>query len=254
MKKLYLTLLCVLLAAVLTAPALADVIWEPDDDFYTAHYDECQLDQAFYEAKADAVIQMSPEDDAVLETVPAGETVYVSFTWNGWGYGELTGGWVDLSGFRRLYNEDDFLSAHQHELSDEEGTVSRAENDVIVLWTFPGSGTVAGIVERAEFDWAEDDPAYYTLWTDENGVRWGRVGYYYGTRGWICLDDPGADDLPAAAPYYAEEEPAAETPAWDPEPEPDQVAGLVIAIVAAVVLATAILLAVLLKKKRKTAD
>ena len=253
MKKLCSLLLCVLLAAGLAGPALADVIWEPDDDFYTAHYDECTLVQADFEAQTDTAIQKSPEDAAVLETVPAGETVYVSFLWHGWGYAETTGGWVDLSGFRKLYDESDFLAAHQHELTDEEGTVSRAENDPIVLWTFPGSGVIADVIRRDDFDWAEDDPAYYTLWTDEDGARWGRVGYYYSARGWICLDKPGADDLPGTAPVYAAEDSAGEAPAWDSEPEPDQIAGLVIAIVAAVVLVTAILLAVLLRKRKNAA-
>lgn len=250
MKKPTCLFLCILLLSALAAPALADVIWEPENDFYFSHMDECERVDAYYEAQTDADVQKSPTQSASKGTILRGEEVYVYYDWHGWGYVEFaeagvwTGGWVDLGSFRRLYGADDFLAAHEAEFTQETGSVSRADGERIVLWTFPGSGETAGVIDDG-FDWA-DDPAYQSVWTDEAGRQWGRVGYYYGMRGWICLTDPNADDLPATAPRYAGEQPV-----------PAETAGasvpiLVIVLVAAVVLVTAGILFVLMRKKPKT--
>ena len=41
--------LCLLAVWLLTVPAMADVIWEPDDDFYSSHRDQCDyLGRSYY--------------------------------------------------------------------------------------------------------------------------------------------------------------------------------------------------------------
>ena len=55
MKKLRLLITFLMLAAVLVifcAPAYADVIWEPEDSFYTSHSEECEHDKSEWYANA----------------------------------------------------------------------------------------------------------------------------------------------------------------------------------------------------------
>lgn len=252
MKKLISLALCVLLAAALAVPVLADVIWEPTNRFYFDHYDECTRAEANYEAQTDADIRNNPQKRASGGTVPAGAVVFVSYAWKGWGYVETRygDGWVDLSRFRRLYNGADFVADHAGEIVQEDGAVSRAENDAIYFWTYPGSGVIAHTIGSGTFDWADYDPAYYAVWTGEDGLRWGHVGYYYGAEGWICLDEPGADDLPVTGSRYAEDD-AGTAPAWDQDPEPTQIASLVISLIVTVIAVTAVILIVLLLRKKK---
>ena len=108
MKKLIRALPLLLLCACLTAPALADVIWEPMDDFYFEHYDECvRADEEFTPA-ADTVLYDSPVKAAVSGALPAGQTVGIPLTWTDprghvWGYvelwreGQTVRGWLDLT-------------------------------------------------------------------------------------------------------------------------------------------------------------
>ena len=107
MKKTVALFLCLLLAAALTAPALADVIWEPMDDFYFEHYDECRMEERDYTLSANTMLYRSPEDPASAGILAAGTTQKIRCVWtasNGdeWGYIEYYAdgwvkGWIDLS-------------------------------------------------------------------------------------------------------------------------------------------------------------
>lgn len=110
MKKAISLLLCLLLTAALAVPALADVIWEPNDDFYFAHFDECRASNESYPAAADTTVYADPETPVSVGVIPAGENVPTPYIWtdkNGdeWGYVEYYDasdagwiqGWVDLT-------------------------------------------------------------------------------------------------------------------------------------------------------------
>lgn len=107
MKKFLVLSLCLLLAAALTAPALADVLWEPMDDFYFEHYDECRLDESSYAIGADITLYRSPKDPTAVGVLAAGTTQTIRVRWpapNGdeWGYIEYydegwVQGWINLS-------------------------------------------------------------------------------------------------------------------------------------------------------------
>ncbi len=228
MKKLISLLLCLLLAAMLAVPALADVIWEPWDDFYTQHRSECLHMDARFEAQTDVDVYKSPQKRTVVTTIPVGTEVYISWVWPSdveWGYYEYVtdtdegDGWLELSGLRRLYNADDFDREYAGEITEEAGFIPLEEYGSIYIWPYPGSGEWIDCIDSAAWDWAED-PSYYATWTDDAGHRWGHVGYYYGIQGWVCLTDPGADDLPRTAPRYADESGAPlPTPEAPPIPE-----------------------------------
>lgn len=254
MKKLISLALCAALALALCAPALADVIWEPDDDFYMEHFDECEYVNASYEAAADVNAMESPVERKTAAKIEAGTLVYVSYVWHGehadWGYAESYDGWVPLNVMRRLYNAADFAAEHAGELVAREGAVSRAEHSTICFYTFPGSGK-AETVDAADFDWAEDDPAYYEVWTDAEGREWSHVGYYYAIRGWVCLSDPEADDLPADAPYYAEPEPDLSDVTEAAEPAAPAGLSLAAILVIVVMAVTAAIISVGFLRKKK---
>ena len=108
MKKAFALFLCMLLAAALTAPAMADLIWEPADNFYFEHMDECRrIDEEFL-AEENTFLYKSPQDATRTGVIPAGESQLVSYVWTDsrgydWGYvefwkdGAMTHGWVSLS-------------------------------------------------------------------------------------------------------------------------------------------------------------
>ena len=107
MKRFFSLFFCLLLIAVLAAPALADVIWEPMDDFYFEHYDECRLTEQDYALESNTVLYRSPEDPKSNGILAAGTTQKILCVWtapNGdeWGYIEYYAdgwvtGWIDMS-------------------------------------------------------------------------------------------------------------------------------------------------------------
>ncbi len=101
MKKPVFAIVCLLLLCALAVPAAADVIWEPDDDFYYDHWDECVYSDSFYTAAEDTTIWDSPQNRQPIGTVPAETTVETPYLWTDargdkWGYVELrrNGSWV----------------------------------------------------------------------------------------------------------------------------------------------------------------
>lgn len=107
MKKFITLLFCLLLTAALTAPALADVLWMPDDNFYFEHMDECRLEEGVFTAEADTKLYRSPEDASPVAVLSAGTTkdvgcYYTDKSGNEWAYIEYyedawVRGWVNLS-------------------------------------------------------------------------------------------------------------------------------------------------------------
>lgn len=108
MKRILSLFLCLLLTAALTVPAMADVLWIPDDDFYNEHMEECLYSNEVYEAETDTPICYSPQNGTTAGVISAGETVLVSYVWTDvrgdeWGYveyaedGSWTQGWIDMT-------------------------------------------------------------------------------------------------------------------------------------------------------------
>ena len=61
----------------------------------------------------------------------------------------------------------------------------------IMVYDYPG-GPLA-MEDSFQVDVEENPLSQYFeyLYTDENGLRWSKLGYYYGLRNvWVCLDDP----------------------------------------------------------------
>lgn len=245
MKKVISLFLTAFFAMALFVSVPADAA---EDPFYIEHQTECRVSGEEYEAQTAVSVLVSPEAAEPMGELAAGTVVSVEQIWPSgptWGYiayGE-GGGWIALDRCRRLYNADDFLSEHGAEIADGSGVALIPEGGAVYFWTFPGSGVSVGSVDGAETD---TGPAYDRTYTDENGGSWGLTGYFHGQHGWIYLDDPAADSLPATAPRYAPE-PAKDSSFTLPESLPALAASCVI-------LAAAVIASFVLAHRRRQGD
>ena len=264
MKRLVCLLCAVLMAMCCIVSAGADVIFEPNDSFYESHREDCVRNERNYTAagpNGDVTVYQSPESDKVMAVFANGEVVYISYVYTDaatgiqWGYYQNwetdIAGWVPMAYLELIYDGISFEEEFGHLFVQEEGTLSvEHQGKAVKFWKYPGS--------TEYIEWTvegENMPAYHTVYTDGDGVRWGCQGYYMGLRGyWINLDAPDADYIPH------ETEPVEETEApTEPKngndkveeivPEGNNMTVVVIAAVTAVVVLTVGLLFVLKRKK-----
>lgn len=199
MKKLIALLLAGLAMLSLAAPAAADSIWEPENGFYERHRRECTYENRAYELAGydGSVTLWGAPNGTVLEEVPNGGQGTVQFRWSGdgveWGYlygifeDWKDGGWVPMDDLTLIYDSRQFLEDHAAELV--EGDPVPVEFDFAVRYAYPGGPVSGNLREHREY--APFSDVFSTLYTDENGLRWGYVSYYMGSREiWVCLDDP----------------------------------------------------------------
>lgn len=105
MRRWMTALLALLLLALPCAVAMADIPWEPYDDFRDRHDKDCENSYRNYIAAEDIEVWTDPETPTVLWTIEEGEDVYTYCTYKDdrrilWGmiatreYGDV--GWVPL--------------------------------------------------------------------------------------------------------------------------------------------------------------
>jgi hypothetical protein len=270
MKKFFGILLAfVLLCGFLAVPARADVIFEPMDDFYEAHREDCVYHCRSYTANGpngSVKVYKSPVIDQVQAELDNGQTVYISWVYTGsdgiaWGYWEewelQKSGWIPMDYLVLIYDQISFSEEFAHRLVEEQGTLSEQyAGETVYFYEYPGSDN--GWTMEISPDWLPD---YYTTYVDDNGNTWGRVGYFYGHRDiWIALDNPYADYTEL---YPDATEPVTEASSETAEPtettapveeiRPESPVNMVVlvAAVAAVVAVTIVLLVVLKRKKEE---
>ena len=269
LRKRIAPILCAaLLGCAAVFPASADVLIEPEDNFYEKNADDCvYLGERIYYANGwDGALDCckSPASARVVREFPNGAELRIRFSYTDadgaeWGVvedGERGVGWVRLADTIRKYDSALFLEEHADALTEfvDEGDYERltAAEGGIAVWTYPGSGEVKWTIDQ--FEGGPDSFGFQQAYTDENGLRWGYCGYYFGMReNWICLDDPTADDLPVnetLAALPALRQPREKNP--NPAPQaPSRELLLAGALVAAVVGVTAVLLALLYRRREK---
>ncbi len=251
MKRLVCFLLTLLL---LTATVSADILWEPyEDDYYQAHREEMEGVNRIYAVPEGMTVNVyrSPETGGLVETLQAGERVYVGFSTeiNGETWGVGYDGWFRLGRLQREYNSDDFLADYADALSAG-GSMEAEDGLSVYAWTWPGSGALdREVTMNADYD--EGHLSYSRVYTDPEGGRWGYVGYYMGRCGWIWLDDP-TNPAPPLRLDPQMENTVTDTSPMEQEPgDARQTALIRIAVlVAAVVLLTAVGIAWIKRKKR----
>lgn len=186
--------------------ALADVIYEPMDDFYLEHAEQCEYHSRSYTAagpNGNVTLYESPESAQVQGTAPNGQTLFVSYTYSDedgilWGFCENweTGlmGWAPMDYLALIYDGISFEEEFGEAFVSIERTLDGDDltGKTVYFVEYPGSGAYI----PAEMG-QDGRPQFQTSYTDANGVEWVRCGYYRGIKGyWINWNDPTS--VPAA--------------------------------------------------------
>lgn len=199
--------------------ALADVIYEPSDDFYHKHAKECEnISENYLTNGPDGFVTLwaSPTKKKKKANVINGTKSYVSFTYKDkknqlWGCLEVRDevniskpkyqGWVLMSQLQLEYDNKCFCDEHKNEFKEYQGQFDHDKiKDPIVYWEYPGSKNV--IKKTVVFN--PDSSFLYTyedeqkrLWgyfSDFKNISWGNKYAYVGS--WICISDPTNEKLP----------------------------------------------------------
>ncbi len=245
------TAACLFFAAVLvsgTGTARADVIWEPNDPFYTAKYmeeisrDEFVLNNRNYFTNGKLgyiYVTDDPEKETIADALENGIRVFVSFTYvnsegEEWGViqyeqgedgqiipsyryaedGSVKTGWIRMEELSLIYDSEEFKKDHEEEIkvNDRTAEIRLKPGEELQYWSYPGSGNIIGSTPDT------DKLTIEQVYTDEDGEQWGYVNYYYGIRDvWVCITHPSAVDLPVRAPSPQEQVAPAKIPENLPE-------------------------------------
>ncbi len=251
----------------------ADAIWEPSDDFYWNHAQECEYVGTDYLTNGkDGYVNLykEPGSDEIVATIKNGKRFYVGFSWTDkekqvwavmslWNFtpeeGEMIAeenmdAWLPMENLARLYNEADFRADYGDTFEEYTDEMEGYEvKNVVYLWEYPGSEKSNGWIKM--YEGAENAPDYDSLYTDPDGRRWTHIGYYYGNGGWICIDDPENANLTSgfeSAKSNVELYPAA-LPGTEVVTRKDAL-GMAGAGVAGLVAVTAVLIAALFGKRK----
>jgi len=211
-------IVCIILMS-LSQVSFADVIYEPNDDFYTKHRNECDYISRSYIVngqKGSANLYLSPVSDKVVTKLINKILVYISFTYpdkNGvlWGSIELFDeihtdklkyhGWIKMKDVQPEYDNQAFCEEHEKEFKKYNGELDNyVIKNPIVLWRYPGSE-----IRRGKLN--EFDSLHTIVYTykDSNNRLWGyyafkdadnRKNQWGYSALWICISDPTNIHLP----------------------------------------------------------
>lgn len=201
MKRAVCLLLAILLCLSIAPAVRADVIYEPSDDFYEAHWADCDYVNRSYTANGpggELKLYTSPKNSHVEYTVPNGESIYIAAAYTDsagteWGCAEVweenITGWVPMDYVVKIYNFEDFAEEFADRIQSETGDLSAYAGQEIQIWSYPGDDSGYALTVEAEYA-----PDYSRVFTDNAGQKWGYCGYYFGHKNfWVCLDNPTAD-------------------------------------------------------------
>ena len=194
-ERMLLTLVGIfLMFTICAAEAHADLLYEPDDDFYEAHREECQYEARSYIADGPddvLIVYKSPESSEETGRIKNGKELWVSFLYvdeSGITWAQTDRNEDDICGWFPLdyaYAEFDFVEFEREywdQFEEENGYIS---GEKIVIWEYPG-GETDGTISLDPGELLE----YYITFTDEAGRKWAEFDYFRGHRDfWCCVDD-----------------------------------------------------------------
>ena len=272
MKRTCCFLLALLLTMALAAPALADIAYEPRDDFYEKHRKDCDYEnRVWYTNGGEGYVTVYGSPTGGAKTAIAnGVSFYVSYTYDvgRWGcieydpdtqqnaFQNTVSGWVKMEEMVCDYDSRAFVEDHADELVVGERSLQPdpEAGEALYTYTYPGSGIVRTTMNVNNI--GREEIRFSQVFTDPAGRDWGYCGYHYGIRElWVCLDDPYNGELEADENFV--DPLATMTPVADPSAveAAARAAGLPSAYLIAgiggvVVIAAAVLTAVIRKKKK----
>lgn len=174
----------------------ADVIFEPDNNFYGRHSDECSYFNRSCVAGADAYLWDAPNLVTGGRSAQEGENVYISFVYTDndgieWGLAEYLDQWILMADLYLEYGSQEFMEEHSGEIYEDEPYLLSYGTE-FVSWSYPESGDI----DQADAS-VMDNYEITTFYTDPDGRLWGYSAYMYGSRDvWICLSDIADTNIP----------------------------------------------------------
>ncbi len=215
MKTKKTTLLMILcLALLIPVLSLADAAWEPQNDFFFKHVQECTYEYRTYYIKETVDVCDEPGGTPVYQLTPDEKEVFVYFSYTdedgkrwaatdkrfeeeGW-----QSGWASMDKLELKYDSRSFREDHQAELvlppEDEYvlPDLTMEEADKVVAWTYPNSGEYMDIIQNVTPDYPLE---FAALYTDTLGRDWAMCDYYDEMSGfWVFMEDPQSEDVPLA--------------------------------------------------------
>ncbi len=193
----------------------ADVIIEPENDFYQEHYDECRLESESrrFTVQKDIDLYKSPLSKEKTAKAHKGDVLatnafYTDKNGKDWGYiyGRGTDkrkGWFRLDETELIYDNISFAEEHKDEFREYSGELAGVSFDeIIYMWAYPHAPELTGAVAPEEWlpeengtkqEQLERDIGY--VYTDPAGGEWVYADVYvFGKpRGWIYVPNPGLD-------------------------------------------------------------
>ncbi len=253
-------MLSVIFALSFALSVSADVIFEPEDDFYNAHRDECVYVDRQFVAGQDVASFNKPNGNFVECRFKQGDTINISYTYedeNGiiWGItdfsdslGSEAKGWMPMGYLAVVYDNSSFLAEFDEQINKEPEEFKLPEADLLIFWEYPGANNY---YDFEPWDDSYRDMSFMYSYTDPNGTEWGYVGYFYGMKGWVRTDDPSS----TTAPEQLEREPEVLYPESVLDDDIAEKGGLspiwlAVILVAAVCTVTAVLIVILTRKKK----
>ena len=231
MRKLAALFLTALLAASLAAPALADMIWYPENSFIDAHTRECDftIRRGVANSPKGYIDGRKSPDGQVIYQAENGRPVTVYATYQDWGCigcpeegaepsdswleNEARGAWVPLADLALVYDHVSLAEDYAAQLVPADRTavdtiLAAREDDTVVLWPYPNAAEAewAG----ANGDWVYDSLEIYGFghtYTDPEGHLWGSCYVHSFGDVWLCLDARvvSVREVPEVTMYPAQE-------------------------------------------------
>ena len=265
MVKRFFMVLAVCVLLIPNFVAYADVIFEPENDFYIQNSRDCvYLGRSFTANGNDGSVPVKnePGKEKATGTIKNGETVYVEYSclYDGdyWGLVRWEGsyGWVKMEQMLVLYDYISFDEEHFEEFYQYTGNYDEIKKEsAACTWAWPGSEGPLWTITDLNTDNFWVSYAYM----DQDGREWGFVTYLYGSRNiWVCLSDPLNRDMPVFNP-------APEPDVWESEtmhvdirentPENEfPILVVVIILVITLVVGTAVLIRVIWKPSNSSTE
>lgn len=195
------------------ANVFADVIVEPQDNFYEEHREECEYISRTYIVNSKegyVYLFVSPESKKVLGSIENNTEVFIQFIYEGenevtWGVVMDTSlfkesraktAWINLSDCYVKYDQISFLEDHEEELVQEEISFDFSNSSKeVILWTYPQSGEIAGRIDPTSEYAQSSERTYDNYYLDSNNEKWIQINYYMGQKGWVCVTDPSNEKI-----------------------------------------------------------
>lgn len=188
--------------------------WKPKEAFFVEHEAQCTVENREYHANGpngQVIVYQNPVSPDVVHTLENGETVLIDYVYTNdkgvtWGFCEIVGefGWLPMPYMVPVYDYTDFEAEYGDQfVMEKSGLVVYVDYGVneelrdryiefsagskrVIFWRYPGSSNKITI--RLD-DWAKYIPQYTKTFVDEEGRKWGFVGYYMGENlnRWVCI-------------------------------------------------------------------